>query len=85
MAEFMVLFGAAPDEIATERELVEQIEAFLPIQFPDDQFRFALAPDRAGVAVVPIAGHQEPLGGNFSEIALAIEAIVRQRSRSAAL
>jgi hypothetical protein len=66
MAEFMVLFGAAPDEIATE-------------------FRFALAPERAGVAVVPIAGHQEPPGGNFSEIALAVEAIVRQRSRSAAL
>ena len=85
MAEFMVLFGAAPDEIATERELVEQIEAFLPIQFPDDQFRFGIAPDRAGVAVVAVAGHQEPPGGNFSEIALAIEAIVRQRSRSAAL
>ena len=83
MAEFMVLFGAGAEETGAERELLEQIEAFLPIQFPDDQFRFAMAPERTGVAVVPIAGHQEAAGGNFSEIALAVEAIVRRKSRSA--
>ena len=72
MAEFMVLFGAAPDETGTERELVEQVEAFLPIEVPDDQFRFAIAPDapRSGV---PIAGYQEPPAAIFG-IALAVEA-----------
>ncbi len=85
MAEFMVLFGAGPDETGEERELLEQIEAFLPIQFPDDQFRFAVAPERTGVCVLPIAGHQEPPGGNLSEISLVVEAILRRKSRSAAL
>ena len=84
MAEFMVLFGAGPDETGLERDVIEQIEAFLPIQFPDDQFRFGTAPDRSGIAVLPITGHQEPAGGNLGEIVLAVEEIVRRRSRSAA-
>lgn len=85
MAEFIVLFGAGPEETGADRDVVEQIEAFLPIQFPDDQFRFALRPERAGVAVLPITGHQEPAGSNLGEIALAVEEIVRRKSRSAAV
>ena len=84
MAEFMVLFGAGLDDEGPHRDVVEQIEAFLPIQFPDDQFRFATAPDRTGIAVLPITGHQEPAGSNLGEILLAVEDIVRRKSRSAA-
>ncbi len=85
MAEFIVLFGAGPEETAADRDVVEQIEAFLPIQFPDDQFRFAFGPERTGVAVLPITGHQEPAGSNLGEIVLAVEEIVRRKSRSAAV
>ena len=85
MAEFMVLFGAGLNDEGPQGDIVEQIEAFLPIQFPDDQFRFAMAPDRSGIAVLPITGHQEPAGSNLGEIALAVEEIVRRKSRSAAV
>ena len=83
MAEFMVLFGTDPQGDA-ERSLMDQIEAFLPVQFPDDVFRFGFSVSRAGVSVVPIAGHQEAAGSNLGEIVLAVEEIVRRKSPSTA-
>jgi hypothetical protein len=80
MAEYIVLLGHAVRSAA-----VNEIEAVLPIQFPDDRFRFGVRPQSAaGFSVLHVAPHNAPPADHLDAITLVVQETLDAHSRAGA-